>query len=51
MKHGEVADIFEVGIKHPRTSHSAGFGEMMSRIQSVLMDEEPLELAQAKVGT
>ncbi len=51
MKHGEVADIFEVGIRHPRTSHSAGFGEMMSRIQSVLMDEEPLELAQAKVGS
>ncbi|OME82175.1 ABC transporter [Paenibacillus sp. FSL A5-0031] len=51
MKRGEIAEIFEVGIKHPRSSHSAGFGEMMSRIERVLMDEEHLELAQAKVGS
>jgi len=51
MKHGAIAEIFEVGIKHPRASHSAGFGDMMSRIEHVLMDEEQhLELATAKVG-
>lgn len=50
MKHGAIAEIFEVGIKHPRASHSAGFGDMMSRIEHVLMDEEHLELATAKVG-
>ncbi|MFF2481095.1 ABC transporter ATP-binding protein [Paenibacillus sp. NPDC058071] len=49
MKHGAIAEIFEIGIKHPRTSHSAGFGEMMSRIERVLMDEEQ-ELAEIKVG-
>jgi NitT/TauT family transport system ATP-binding protein len=51
MKHGEIAEIFDVGIKHPRSFHSAGFGEMMSRIERVLMDEEHVELAQAKVGS
>ncbi|MBD2848524.1 ABC transporter ATP-binding protein [Paenibacillus sp. IB182496] len=50
MKHGEIAGIFEVDIKQPRTSHSAGFGEMMSRIECVLMDDAQLELV-AKVGT
>lgn len=51
MKHGEIADIFEVGIRHPRTSHSAGFGEMMNRIERVLMEEDRLKLAEAKVGS
>ncbi|MCR2807617.1 ABC transporter ATP-binding protein [Paenibacillus soyae] len=51
MKHGAIADIFEVGIKHPRTPSSPGFGDMMSRIERVLMDEEHSEIAEAKVGT
>lgn len=51
MKHGAIADIFDVGIKHPRTSHSAGFGEMMGRIERVLMEEEHEQLPEAKVGS
>lgn len=51
MKHGEIAEVFEVSIKHPRSSHSSGFGEMMSRIERVLMEEEHLDIAPAKVGS
>ena len=51
MKHGEISDIFEVGLTHPRSFHSPGFGKMMSRIERILMDEEPQELLQMKVGS
>lgn len=51
MKHGVIAEIFDVNIKYPRTTHSAGFGEMMNRIERVLMDEEQLELEEVKVGS
>ncbi|GBF77976.1 putative ABC transporter [Paenibacillus sp. 598K] len=50
MKHGEVSDIFEVGLPHPRSFHSPGFGKMMSRIERILMDEEP-QAALQKVGS
>jgi NitT/TauT family transport system ATP-binding protein len=52
MKHGEIADIFQVGIDHPRTFQSNGFSEMMSRIERILMDEEEtVQAGIAKVGS
>ncbi|MBB3111824.1 NitT/TauT family transport system ATP-binding protein [Paenibacillus phyllosphaerae] len=45
MKHGEIADIFEIGIAHPRTYESPGFGEAMARIERVLMKDEEEALA------
>lgn len=40
MKGGEIADIFEIGIEHPRTFESPGFSEAMGKIERVLMEEE-----------
>ncbi|WP_027092204.1 ABC transporter ATP-binding protein [Cohnella thermotolerans] len=38
MKHGAVAEVFEIGIAHPRSYESPGFGEAMARIERLLMD-------------
>ncbi|AEI38971.1 ABC transporter ATP-binding protein [Paenibacillus mucilaginosus] len=38
MKHGVIADTFEIGIPHPRSYDSPGFGEYMARIEKLLMD-------------
>ena len=40
MKHGIIADVFEVNMPHPRSPHSPPFGEAMARIERVLMDDE-----------
>lgn len=37
MKDGIIADEFEVGMPHPRSSHSTQFDEAMIRIERVLM--------------
>ncbi len=40
MKHGVIAEIFEVGLQHPRTFETPGFGEMMAKIERLLMEDE-----------
>jgi NitT/TauT family transport system ATP-binding protein len=40
MKHGIIADVFEVNLSHPRSPHAPQFGEAMARIERVLMDDE-----------
>lgn len=40
MKRGVIADIFEIGLEHPRTYESPGFGEAMARIERLLMEDE-----------
>ncbi len=40
MKHGIIADIFEIGLEHPRSYESPGFGEAMARIERLLMEDE-----------
>lgn len=40
MKDGEIADMFTIGIEHPRTFDSPGFGEAMRRIERILMKDE-----------
>jgi len=43
MKHGAIADVFKVGMPHPRLPHSPQFGEAAARIERVLMDDERTE--------
>lgn len=40
MKHGAIAEIFEVNMQHPRTFETPGFGEMMGKIERLLMEDE-----------
>ncbi|ANF95948.1 ABC transporter ATP-binding protein [Paenibacillus bovis] len=40
MKHGVVAEVFEIGIQHPRSFDSPGFADMMARIERLLMEDE-----------
>ncbi|MFD1956147.1 ABC transporter ATP-binding protein [Paenibacillus thailandensis] len=40
MKHGKIASVLEVGMKHPRSFHDSRFGWLMTEIESVLMDGE-----------
>ncbi|GIO11200.1 nitrate ABC transporter ATP-binding protein [Cohnella xylanilytica] len=40
MKRGIIADIFEIGLEHPRSYESPGFGEAMARIERLLMEDE-----------
>jgi NitT/TauT family transport system ATP-binding protein len=40
MKHGEISEIFDVGIEHPRTYQHPRFAELMTEIEQILMDEE-----------
>ncbi|XEC93195.1 ABC transporter ATP-binding protein [Paenibacillus tarimensis] len=42
MTHGKVAEIFDVGIDHPRTFQHPRFAKLMTEIEQVLMDEEPV---------
>jgi len=42
MKGGEIAEVFEVGIQHPRMYDHPRFTQLMTEIEQVLMGEEEL---------
>ncbi|WP_199617627.1 ABC transporter ATP-binding protein [Paenibacillus alkalitolerans] len=38
MKHGEVAEVFEIDMERPRDKHRADFADLVSRIEKLLTD-------------
>lgn len=42
MKHGEIASVLEVSMKHPRSFQNNRFGQLMSEIESILMEDQTM---------
>ncbi|MDP4099257.1 ABC transporter ATP-binding protein [Paenibacillus sp. P96] len=49
MKHGKIASVLEVEMTHPRTFHNSRFGQLMTEIEDVLMDEASEEAKEARI--
>lgn len=42
MKHGEIASVLDVSMKHPRSFQNSRFGQLMSEIESILMEDQAM---------
>jgi len=42
MKRGAIASVLDVGMKHPRSFQNGRFGQLMTEIESVLMEDQAM---------
>jgi len=42
MKHGAIASVLDIGMKHPRAFQNSRFGQLMTEIESVLMEDQAM---------
>jgi ABC-type nitrate/sulfonate/bicarbonate transport system ATPase subunit len=40
MKHGAIASVLDVGMKHPRSFQHNRFGQLMAEIEAILMEDQ-----------
>lgn len=40
MKHGDIASVIDIGLKHPRSFQHGRYGQLMSEIEDILMEDQ-----------